>query len=329
MEIFLPRNFEDADIVKFLNELEQYKDEENICTNYSKVEFVKPYATLLLAVGMRDFLRYRFNKGLKTTSKGQKENRTALTYLQHLGFFQYIGLNLGKKPNEASGSSTYIPITQLSAEQFDIEGKRLQEVIDTESDRLAKIIYPGEENVMRAIMLSYCLREIIRNVFEHAEVNECFVLAQSWRNGIAEIAIADRGIGLYESLKEAHALKNQQDAVKIALQPGITSDTGPDNDDKWQNSGFGLYVVSELGLMLGDFAIASNGKIMFSDHGVISWFDVPIRGVAVKLRMDTNEAEYWPNVLNNIVEKGEEIAKTIPGSKRKASKMSKMRDDVW
>ena len=49
---------------------------------------------------------------------------------------------------------------RLSAEQFHIEGRRLQEAIEEESLRLARIIYFGEENDMRARMLSYCLREI-------------------------------------------------------------------------------------------------------------------------------------------------------------------------
>ncbi len=55
MELLLPINF-DAEIVKFLNELEQYKDEEKVCTNYSNVGFVKPLATLLLAIGLGDFI---------------------------------------------------------------------------------------------------------------------------------------------------------------------------------------------------------------------------------------------------------------------------------
>ena len=76
--------------------------------------------------------------------------------------------------------------------------------------------------------------------------------------------------------------------------------------------------------MLGEFAIASNGKIMFSSKGNTQWYDVPIQGTAVKLKIDTTEAGYWPNVLNEIVEKGEAIAKEIPGSKKKASKMSKV-----
>lgn len=324
MEIFLPKRFEDADIVNFLRELVEHKDDEKVCTDYSKVEFVKPFATLLLAIGVLDFLKYRHTKGLKTTSKGHKKNTTALSYLQHLGFFQFIGLNIGKQPSEAAGSSRYLPITELKESQFDIEGKRLQDEIVKESMRLAQIIYPGDKNIMKAEMLSYCLREVIRNVFEHADINECFVVAQKWADGFAEIAIADRGIGLTESLKQSHKITNAEDAITTAIKPGISSDSSPENDDKWQNSGFGLYVVSELGSMMGEFALASDDKIMFSSNGEEKWFDVPIHGTAVKLKVDTNEADYWPNIQLNIVTQGEALAQDIPGAKKKASKMSKV-----
>ena len=151
----------------------------------------------------------------------------------------------------------------------------------------------------------------------------CFIVAQKWDDGFAEIAIADQGIGLTESLKESHKINSSEEAISLAIKPGISSDSSPENDDKWQNSGFGLYVVSELGSMMGEFALASDGKIMFASNGNTSWYDVPIHGTAVKLKINTNEADYWPNVQLQIVSQGENLAKDIPGSKKRASKMSK------
>lgn len=324
MELYLPERFEDQDIVDFLRFIHEYKDEPTICTNYSSVQFVKPFATLLFAVGILDFVSYRRSRRLKTTSKGHKENHQALTYLAHLGFFKHIGLDTGKKPNEAPGGERYLPITILAQYELDKEGVRLQDSIERECDRLSQIIYSGKENIMRATMLSYGLREIVRNVFEHAEIDKCVLLAQKWNDGFAEIAIADRGIGLTQSLKEVYQLNSPREAIQVALQPGISSDTSPENDDKWQNSGFGLYVVSNLGGQLGEFAIASDGCIMFSHEGEISWYDVPINGTAVKLRVNTDEAEYFPNILHNIVAEGENVAKEIAGAKKSASKKSKI-----
>lgn len=309
--------------MNFLKELKAHRDEEKICTNFGSVEFVLPFATLLLAIGLREFLRYRFDRKLKTTSKGQKDNSDALSYLKHLGFFKYIGLNEGKQPNEAPGGERYLPLTKLNEAMFTAARIRLQEAIDRESDRLSKIIYPRKEDEMRAIMISYCFREAIRNVFEHAEIEECFVLAQKWNNGFAEIAIADRGIGLFESLRDKFHVKDSREAIAKAILPGISSDVTPDSDDKWQNSGFGLYVLSELGNDQGEFALASDGMAMFRNHGRENWYSVPVKGTALKLRVNTNEADYWSNILNQIVVRGESMAINIPGAKRTASKMSK------
>lgn len=329
MDVLLPKRFENGRVFEFLRYLEENKDEPKICTDYSEIEFVNPFSTLFLAIGLRDFLRYRIDKHLKTTSRGHKKDNPALTYLGHLGFFRYIGLDVGKEPNEAAGSDRYLPISILIERQFRVEGLGLQDAIERECNRLAQIIYSGRENVMRATMLSYCLREIIRNVFEHAEIDECIILAQKWDSGFAEIAIVDRGIGLLHSLSEAFDISSPDEAIAMALQPGISSDQSPENDDKWQNSGYGLYVVSELGKTLGEFIIASDNRALSFKNGAEHWIDTPIHGTAIKLRVNTTEAEYWPNILKNIVNEGEKIAKTVPGSKRSASKKSKMSDSMW
>ncbi|MCK5091023.1 MAG: hypothetical protein KAR30_00730 [Gammaproteobacteria bacterium] len=329
MQIYCPSQLDDIEAVNFLQQLYHYKDDEELCTNYSQLRFSYPFATLLVAIGVRNLIRYRYNKKLNTSSRGHKKSTSGLTYLKHFGFFKFIGLNEGKKPNQAPGNGRYIPIKRLNENDFIFEGLRLQEGIDRECIRLAKIIYSGKANESRAHMLSYCLREIIRNVFEHAEINECFMMAQKWSNGFAEIAIADQGIGLSESLSNSHDVKDARDAINLAIQPGISSDDSEENDDAWQNTGFGLFVVSQLGSQLGIFALGSDNTILFSDKENTLWNTVPINGTAVKLRVNTNDAEYFPNILQRIVDDGERKAQEISGAKKRASKKSSMADIIW
>lgn len=329
MDILLPKRFDNGQVFEFLRYLNEIKAESKICTDYSMVEFVNPFSTLFLAIGIRDFMRYRFSRHLKTTSKGHNNKNPALTYLGHLGFFKYIGLDAGKEPNEAAGSERYLPITILNERQFRVEGLSLQDAIEKECYHLANIIYSGKDTVMQAEMLSYCLREVIRNVFEHAEIDECIILAQKWDTGFAEIAIVDRGIGLQKSISEAFEVSSPEESIRMAIQPGISSDQSPENDDKWQNSGYGLYVVSELGKKFGEFIIASDDRALIVKNGKQHWAEAPIRGTAVKLRVDTTEAEYWPNIFASIVREGEKLAESIPGAKKTGSKKSKMSDSMW
>jgi len=116
-----------------------------------------------------------------------------------LGFLRLWGLSAGNPPAQARGNERYLPITVITRQELEGASKHqpFQQEIDRQSDRLAAVIFPGEENEGPHIMLSYCLREIIRNAFEHADVDECFVMAQRWSDGVAEITIADRGMGIF------------------------------------------------------------------------------------------------------------------------------------
>ena len=95
-------------------------------------------------------------------------------------------------------------------------------------------------------MLSYCFREVIRNVFEHANCGECSVMAQSWSNNIAEVAIIDRGVGIKKSLSSTYNIVTHVDALKLAVKPGISSGSVLSTGGKWGNEGYGLYILSLL-----------------------------------------------------------------------------------
>lgn len=329
MDVFCPRRIEDLEAVNFLQQLYHFKDSDELCIDFNNLTFSFPFATLLIAVGIRNLIKYRRSNGLITKARGHKKSTSAITYLKHFGFFKFIYFNEGKDPNQATGNHRYLPITILREKDILSGELKLQDSIDKESDRLSRIIFSGRKNEGRALMFSYCLREIVRNVFEHADTKSCYVMAQRWSDGIAEIAIADQGVGLSESLSWSHPVEDAQDAISLAIKPGITSDDSQENDDKWQNSGFGLFVTSQLGLKYGEFALGSDNAILFVSQDGESWNDVPLSGTVVKLRVNTEDADYFPNILSQIVKEGEAIAKTIKGAKKSASKMSMILDLTW
>ena len=202
-------------------------------------------------------------------------------------------------------------------------GEQYQNQIDRRSDHLSQVILPDEDNSGAAIMLLYCFREIIRNSFEHAGVNKCFVMAQRWYDGDAEITIADRGMGIYDSLKQKHAVTSPENALKLALMPGITSGGDRATGSEWDNSGFGLYVTSEIGKRFGNFSILSSNKLLLNAGQNNPTKDVPLHGTIVKLKVNTNDGDYFPNILKQIIGEGEKIALNISGSIKTASKMSR------
>ena len=248
MNIYLPKKWDAGESLWFTRKLDRTRDTSDVCLDFTTAEFAKPFGTLLIAECVKEFVAYRKAKQLDTqTEYTPRPGRLfgAAGYLGHVGFFQYIGLQAGKAPGEAKGGRTYVPIQSIERVQLiQMSGQApIQEAVETRSDQLAEVVFP---HTAEQVMMSYCLREVIRNVFEHAETDSCTVMAQRLPNRTAEIAIFDTGIGIYHSLSTAHECHNVDEALRFALQPGTSRVTGNQAEHRWDNSGFGLYILSEL-----------------------------------------------------------------------------------
>lgn len=325
MQIFLPRQLDQACVLKFIRELQQRTNDPGLAIDFRIVEYAFPFPTLVVAVAIRDFIEKRNALGLRTPILGVDYERGALSYLKFFGFFRFLGMPTGNAPNQAPGGERYLPITIITKRQLEANPgpSAIQREIDALSDRLAQIIFPPDTHPGPAMILSYCFREVIRNAFEHAEVEECFVMAQKWGNGDAEIAIADRGIGIFEALRSTHVVTTADEALKLALLPGITSATHRAVGSEWDNSGFGLYVTSELGRRYGEFSIISSNRVLYSNDRSIVIEETPLLGTVVKLKISTRDADYFPNILGSIVRDGEKIAGKLDGAVKSASMKSK------
>ena len=331
MRLQCPRKLSDSAVIQFISECSSVPETcEKLIIDFSYVDFALPYATLILANGLKQEIERRSTLGLATEFDLKSTGARAPGYLMHMGFFRYIGVDYGRDPNEAAGGANYLPITVLNRQVLESKrtGNLLQEVIDKESERLA-IVLLGEENICESIMLGYCLREVIRNVFEHAATDSCLVMAQKHpQKSSAEIAIVDNGIGIYESLRKTHAVACVDDAIEKALLPGISCVAESPSDSRWSNSGFGLYIISSLGAEYGSFCISSAGRTLEAKRSGSKWGDTPVQGTAIKLRLRTDNAEYFPKILKQLVDNGEAATESIVGKRKSASKGTKTVSNV-
>ena len=89
-------------------------------------------------------------------------------YACHMGFFQAAGFAQGKAPGEASGSTSYIPLTKIDIaelthnafEKGDLADQG--DIIELEAKRLSRVLSQGEVEFEK--LLQYLLREAIRNI---------------------------------------------------------------------------------------------------------------------------------------------------------------------
>jgi len=326
---------ETLNALDFAKELGELKVDEPF-TFYANMKWVRPFGMLLAASAIKQFRnKYAdipFN--VKLSSAGN-----SIDYAGHMGFFKSISekIDVGKMPGEASGNDNYIPITELDLHQIhreEIENGHfigMGDTIEKESSRLAKILSRSNKEIHA--LLTYLIREILRNIPEHSDSYKAWICGQYWSDGMAEIAIVDEGIGIKNSLQQnaTHRkyIKTDEDALKCAIKAGISQAFQPEkvnkSDDPWANSGFGLYMASEICKELGgSFCLATGNKyINIHSDGKTRIGDTDFRGTAVKIAISTSEISNSQAIISKIAKHGEEQAKTIRNAFKKASLPSK------
>jgi hypothetical protein len=324
----LPEQLHENLVFPFLNNLWNVKDKEVVQLDHSSLSYSFPFGMLVYAYGVRDFVKYRKQKKLQTVAVNIKNDQVH-SYLGHIGFFKFMGLQKGLEPGEASGNDRYLPISIVTKRNLlantEDSPDILHKAIEKESERLTKIILSLPSPAITH-PITYCLREIIRNVFEHAQTLTCIVCAQKWTEKTIEIAIADNGIGVLESLNQRYKYNNDIDALRQAIRPGISRvDVSKitTNNNPWSNSGFGLYVLSELCKKTGEFLICSgkSGIYLCNDEQETKPF--PFAGTAVKLRMVRPKGQDVQQLIREIVTEGERIARESGTGVVRASKSTK------
>lgn len=262
-------------------------------------------------------------------------NRNGVSYAAHMGFFKSISekIPLGNSPGDAIGNDNYLPITQLDLVQLyrdDIASGQfgaLGDSIERKSVELSNIIC--RSNTEMQALMTYLIREILRNIPEHANESTAWICGQYWNDHTAEIAIVDEGVGVKSSLQQnavhRQYVKDDETALLCAIKAGISKSFIPAREnlssDVWSNSGFGLYMVSEICKELkGSFCIASGNRYIYVGHdGVVSSGDAYMQGTAVKMTFSTDYLKSSHEIIKSIASRGEHEAKTIQNAFKKAS----------
>ena len=329
--IFTPQTLDEVGAFSFIEQVNKATD--SVTVDFSRTKFALPLGALMFATAYR---RFSTVNHLALKSEGINLNVPAHGYLGHMGFFKAMGMPFGKRPGESSGSETYIPITVLDISDLETAHKPkllhkydeppIGSIVDAEAMNLAKLVTRDPRpKINRPI--AYCFREIVRNVFEHSGEQKCALYAQRWNNGFIEVAIVDRGKGIHESLQSRHQVASHRDALMTAMLPGVSAG-GNLLDGQWSNSGFGLFVLSELGKNLGNFSLCSGNTSARATEGSISCVEhtASFCGTAVGLKIKQLSPTRFHQLLDDIIERGEEIVRGR-GETTRASKSTRIDDN--
>lgn len=299
--------------------------EKELEIDLTQLGFCEPESILCLAVLLRDFDQRR--KG--DTAICIEPNSNVIGYLSHIGFFDFIGMNFGKKIGGSNSTDSYIPIRKIEKKELQKQsfetGKTLQDLIQEEAAHLARILvgYNLSNKQQVYLTIAYSIREAIRNALEHSEVDVCYVCGQRWKNNRAQIAVIDEGIGIYQSLINAEINVNTDSFLAKSLEAGLSRTLNLEEHlNIHGNSGFGLYVLSHLAKNYGKMTLSSSNKTRIIKRNTEEIEMVNgLKGtcISIEFSMYPNDIE---DVISMIADSGEDEARQA-GREIKASNRSR------
>jgi len=320
--ILMPPSLDTEASFRFVTNLDEYLSAQEVIIDFDKLREIEPFGLLYVGAALRAFFRKREYRGIG--ARGVHAGEPAHEYLAHIGFFQWVGISVGNTPGAALGGATWLPVTTITRAELDKRmaetGKPLGSVIHSECERLARLVTQSHQLKANA-PLAYCLREVIRNVFEHAQADRCVLCVQKCADGNVELAVIDQGRGIRRSLEERFKFNTDQEALCYALQPGVSRTPSNDPYDPWGNSGFGLFVLSELGRELGIFRVISGTAALRLARDEVREEVAAYQGTAIQLRLRRPSGRNLSQCIEAIIARGE--ATSAGGSARRASKSTR------
>lgn len=322
--IFIPERFEKDTIIPLIEVLDEFRDEHEVCVDFSNLRYSFPTSMLVVGSKIRDWVHYRVQQGYVQSREGIDPSRSCHSYLMHLGFFQFIHMDEGKSIGEAAGNRSYLPITRVSRPDFNPFDQSISdwyESIQMESRRLATVL--SGNNGLALTLYTYCIREILRNVFEHSRAKECFICGQRWWNGKVEIVIIDEGVGVSSSLREAYDITSDSMALELAIKPGTSrTNSSSQAQNVFDNSGFGLYILSEVGARYGWFTIGSGAGRLVGWESERNYDNFSFSGTFFGMQINKPVGDFGL-ALSEIIATGEKLSNAT-GISKKASGASKL-----
>lgn len=192
--------------------------------------------------------------GIKTNSskiKCETPEARSKHYLKRMKLFDFLHIKSGIKMREHEPAGRFVPLTQIK------NGAALTEFIREVTPLLH--LEPKYAEPIR-----YIMSELIRNVLEHAMTSYGAIVSAQYykKSNTIRIGIADTGIGIWKSINQSHNPKDDLEAIRLALTPGITGTTRREGGTE-QNAGAGLFFIKSIACINSDFFVIYSGKAMY------------------------------------------------------------------
>lgn len=319
-----PSTLNDFTVMDVIKKISDHPELVEIHIDFSNVRFAHPIGTLILS----QFLKYcAFNKN-STIIAYAPTKMDVRSYLETVGFLEFIKTS-DLSWRKVNTSKTYIPLSvidfyeikQRKREYYTEfrEHKPLQEFIQEIANNYSEWIFDRVEST-----ISYCIREIVRNSLEHSGAKYCSIFGQIFRTADRiEFCIADSGKGIFNSLAEKYDLSSTDEALRYSIKPGISAES-VQNAGEYSNSGFGLYVLSEIAKLYGYMIIGSSDKALVIKENEIKVEDHYYPGTFVGFCVTYRDLLRNYSKIDEIIREGELLSRRMGGIKNASASTKKI-----
>lgn len=292
----------------------------DVTLDFGETRHFEPFGMLLVSSAINR-LRSRMPRGSELripTSHLDAEGIAA-----HMGFWQSMGLPLGRAVNAPASKDSYLPITRIGVDDLYRESGGANPlaagVVENRARQLANILASPKSASLNE-SLTYAIRELIRNVLEHAMTPAIWVAGMSWpRRDYVQVAVLDEGRGIRKSLADNPQFRypSDIDALRAALRPGVSRNLGrepsPQEIQRFseeghgvpieavKNAGYGLHMISTLCREAGQFMIVSGTASIAFIGGAEVQSTAAHQGTALRLVLQPSEVpEAWEELFASL-----------------------------
>lgn len=133
----------------------------------------------------------------------------------------------------------------------------------------------------------YIITELLNNSIDHGE-SPAIVCAQRFPNiNQFEITVVDSGLGFFHTLRRRYDIKSEEEAIKKALEKGVTGSITYLYGGSTRNAGNGLYVISNIvNEASGELFIVSGKTFYDFKNDLVKIMSKKWQGSIVLIRFD-------------------------------------------
>jgi len=172
-------------------------------------------------------------------------------YLERMGLFRVLGLESRFSISEHEQSGRFIPLTIIKT--------------PAEQTRFITDVIPLLHLApSHADAIKYTVGELVRNVLEHSKSPHGAVVAAQYyaKSKTIRLGICDTGVGIRETITRSWPAKDDLEAIKLALIPGISGTTTREGGTD-VNAGAGLFFIKSMALVSRDYFMVYSGTGMY------------------------------------------------------------------